>query len=227
MSLNLLRCFLSKFILLYIFKFSAGPDFVSLVQLITPTTKNMYFLQEQIKPFKRENLPQDSGNPSVPLRATKKKENAQRQAWPHQKLREIKKRNPKKKQNALLENIDFLTTYTQSSATSLQCKDSPHIEDVTSREEFITPKQNKPLTSRNSVNLHSQDLRSNIVEKSESITQAKNASKDHVSTHDATEGSEPPQSIRSTSSSGSKSKVMSKKPPTKTLHLGEYMACFM
>jgi hypothetical protein len=208
-----------------------------------PESKKMYFLfmQEQIfeKPFKLDDLPQDSSNPSVLPRTTKKKENQQRQAWPHQKLHEMKNRKPKKKQNALLENIGSLTTRTQSSTTSMQCKNAPYIEDSTLSEAFLTPKENKPLTNKKSINLHSQDLESNTVETNENskpvqrvvdtcmdITQAKNVTKDSTTRHNvAVEGSEPPQSIRSTSSTASKSKVMPRKPPTKTLHLGMCMAC--
>ncbi len=195
------------------------------------------FIQEEIslKPFKLQDLPQDSRN---------KKENTQRQAWPHQRLKEMKNKKPKKKQNALLENIGLLTTRTESSTTSMQCKDRPYIEESTVREEFTTRNERKqlPLANSKNVNLHSQDLRSNIVEKNESnksvqrvvdtdknIAQAKNVTRDSVSTmvntirqKVAEEVSKPPpQSVRSTSSTGNKSKLTSKKPPTKTLHLGK------
>lgn len=198
------------------------------------------FVQEEIslKPFKLQDLPQESRNSSVSSRTTGKKENSQRQAWPHQRLKEMKNRKPMKKQNALLANIGSLTIRTESSTTTIQSNDSPHFKDSTTPEKVISQKESKQAVLPNckNVNLHSKTPRSNVVQRNETdkpeqkfvdtdkiFTQAKNVTRDSVSTRMQTvESSEPPQSTRSTSSAGNKSKLTSKKPPTKTLHLGKW-----
>ena len=195
-------------------------------------------IQEEIslKPFKLQDLPQESRNSFVPSHNKTNKENSHRQAWPHQTLKEMKSRKPMKKQNALLENLGSLSTRTESNITTIKnC--SLRNEDSPVRDHSLKEVKKMALSKSKNVHLNIQNLRSSDVQNhvsgeseqiffgnSRNIAQEKNLCKDSDSTkkqNEILEESGQPQSTRSTATVGSKSKVTSKKPPTKPLHLGK------
>lgn len=143
-----------------------------------------------------------------------------------------------KKPNALLANIGSVSARTGSSTATKYSTDRPHFEKPTLLENDVNQKNNKelPLSGFKNVSLPPQTTQSNPVKKDEArqreqreadsntvITQAKNIDRNSNSVRKPYV-EQPLQTTRSTSSAESKSKVSSKRPPTKTLHLGKLAA---
>lgn len=156
------------------------------------------------------------------------KENPRRQAWPHERLKKMKTRNPKKKQNALLESITSMTALPENNKKLMQEEDNLRIENPSTSDmkscqpklssygkdkEKIQPHNPPSNTERNNKKCA---LKQNTVNTEHNVKRESRAS----STKKQGLAVDTLQSSRSASSADSKSKVISKKPPTKPLHLG-------
>ena len=179
-------------------------------------------MQEEIslKPFKLQDIPKDSRKALVSSRSVDKRKHIPRQAWPHQKLKEMKTRKPVKKQNALLENIGVFTSRTENSTATLQDnKVSCLIDDSSGSEKTISRKRTEqmPLSKNKNINSLTESEQSGIVENNDTSVTAGG-----IKRVDYSESSQSTRSTLSSYTTNNKSRITSKKPPTKPLHLGEY-----
>ncbi|XP_028405674.1 coiled-coil domain-containing protein 191-like isoform X2 [Dendronephthya gigantea] len=173
------------------------------------------------KPYEVTGIERNSGL------SKSRKENPPRQAWPHETLREMKARNPKKKQNALLEGIASKTTQPENSKKAMQGEDNLPIENTSKHQKKDSqPKLSSYKKNEEKIQSHDPPSNTEINDKKYINTEVKVNTEHSIKRESDTcitkkkgLAVEALQSSRSTSSAESKSKVISKKPPTKPLHL--------